>query len=80
MATQTIVANRIIRGKKGEVHFVLSPKTDAAACQVGGTIDDDGNLKDVHCVNVSCQGKQCNLHEEPDENDPEQTHYYCTCD
>jgi hypothetical protein len=82
MAAQSIVADRIVKNHQtGEIHFVLSPKTDEVACKVAGKIDDDGNLTDVHCENKSCKkGNECNLQEEPDPDNPNLIHYYCTCD
>lgn len=74
MATQVIKANRISKKQTGEVHFVVSPR-DLPACSVAGTIDDDGNLTDVHCVNNSCDG-ECQLHSDPE---GDTINYYCTC-
>lgn len=71
---QSIRANRITRKANGEVQVVISPK-EKSPCSVAGIIDDDGNLKDVHCENNSCEGT-CKLHEDHQD---DTVHYYCTC-
>ncbi len=76
MSSQSIQAQRITKDQNGEIHFVIVPKDEKPSCSVAGTIDDDGNLKDVHCVNDSCKG-ECELHEEKEGTT---IHYYCTCE